>query len=219
MRKRRRFTDEELLDEIRKFASIKELREVDLNLYQIARRRGLSKDIKKYSSKYTDEELIDWINSYTTRTQLYKNSNVRYDECIRRGLDIHFPDRVNKSRVEKKKKPERVILKPKTAPSYLFKTTKNEDGTHTCGRCLQVFIKTNKPTCRKCYNRISSLNSAKKDTNPWNVKDEFCNIEIKHHEKVFNIGIIVDERTQWYLTAVGYGFMFKEPYDEKKYEI
>jgi hypothetical protein len=48
------------------------------------------------------------------------------------------------------------------------------------------------------------------DHNKWNVRDAFCHTTVYHHEKVFEIGIMVDDKTLNYLTSVGYSFLFKE---------
>ena len=38
--------------------------------------------------------------------------------------------------------------------------------------------------------------------------------EINHHDKVFDIGVKVDERTQNYLSLIGYELIFKNVYEE-----
>jgi hypothetical protein len=97
----------------------------------------------------------------------------------------------------------------------------DKDGniTKMCGRCLKELSKLpkgSKTLCKTCMNACYKFTFRGEDLNPWNVRDPFIHSTLKHHEKTFHIGMIVDEKTQKYLTAVGYDFIFKEIYDEVK---
>jgi len=99
----------------------------------------------------------------------------------------------------------------------IWRAIQLHDGKIVCGRCLEPNdpSKQNRSLCFNCYRRVIILQSYGRDLNRWNVRDTFCYTKINHHEKVFEIGVRVDERTQEYLTAIGYGFIFKEPYEER----
>ncbi len=231
-------TDEDIKSKLELYSSIKELRQGDLNLYQIARKRGLLTELQ-LKIEHTDEYLIDWIKQFKRRADIRDADVNKYHMCLRRGLDIYFPPKLTKNgneigtfkaktdalREEKRLlKEAKRLLKESRKVECLDKdeveplqrnifTPIIEDGIFTCGRCLvkgkEASVR-NSSICMGCYRVVSYRRKMGVYVNPYNVKDEYCNTVIKHHEKVFNIGIKVDDRMQDYLSKVGYWFMFKE---------
>ena len=187
--------------------------------------------------KYTDQEIIDVITGYETITDLRAGEDVHfYFLAKRRGLGDYLPPKRTRamnlvgSALKKKKqireenariRKEKATIKEKIkkekeekiSAKRMYRAERIDDQTIYCGRCLKEtkdISKHNKHLCRKCYSRYLYLRKIGKDTNPHNIKDEYCHIVINHYEKCFRIGIKVDERTQRYLTSVGYSFLFKE---------
>lgn len=100
----------------------------------------------------------------------------------------------------------------------MYKSEIYEDGTFRCGRCLEKKQnperhKLNKGLCRPCYLASMSYRTKGLPHNKWNIKDEFCHIRIREGSQHIYIGIKADDRLQKWLTAMGYGFIFKEEYE------
>jgi hypothetical protein len=72
MDRRRKYSDEELIEWIESFETKKELRNDSYAKYQTCIIRGLNSHFNKLNgnSKYTDEELIEWIKSFETRNDI-----------------------------------------------------------------------------------------------------------------------------------------------------
>jgi len=221
----RKYTDEELIDWIKKFGTMKEMRKDSISKYYASRRKGLDiyfpKRLRAERLILSDEELIKWLKGFETITDIRKENINRYNLAIRRGLHEHFPEKVSKSKIKRDiiKKEKKTKLKEidNTIASKMYKGQKLENGNTICGRCLEEKSKThtsNKNLCISCYNVYHNLKYRNKDHNKWNIRDEYCHTTIRHHEKTFQIGIKVDERTQNYLTLIGYDFIFKEVYDK-----
>lgn len=231
-------TDETIKQKLSEYENITDLRQHDLNLYQLARRKGLLGDLKSLTkSKYKEEDLIEWISGFKTIKEMRADSNAKYTAAFKMNLQHHFPPKLKRSpamdqqSVEKRnvireraKDKEKLMRKFKTLkkddPEYkprvsLFNAVEIDGSLH-CGRCFKSteLSKYNPNTCRACYSTyMSSLNSGRY-MNKWNVKDEYCNTIITHYEKTFAIGVKVDERLESYLRKIGYEFMFKEVYDK-----
>jgi len=203
-----------------------------------------TKDARRTSKNpWIEEELIEWIKMFSRRMDLRNDSQAKYLACIRMGLQEHFPKRTTKygnivgegptakmkedreiRRLERLKRKSEGSLnkKDKDVPDSrrkIFKGEFLENGNTRCGRCLEekepeLIGKRNRQLCRKCYLKIQTLEKSNKDTNLWNIRDEFCNVRIRHYDKVFEIGIRVDEHTEWYLTTIGYSMLFKDVYEE-----
>lgn len=234
-------TDEELIEWIKSKETIKELRMDNYAHYQQCMKRGLKEHFpEKMTSqlKYTDEELIEWIKSFDTIGEMRNDSYNKYIVSKRRKLNKYFPSKrtrcgniagvvkVKGKRGRPRKNPDadpvekavRSVKKPvpdkdRTLPSMMYKATfLTGTGNILCGRCLEEKEPSpkNKNLCSFCFSRIMVDKQRGVDTNKWNVRDIFVNTKINHNEKVFYIGIRVDEKTQDYLTMVGYGFIFKE---------
>jgi len=137
---------------------------------------------------------------------------------------------VYKERAENKPKRNRSVKnvvkptedreRPQT-PKLMYKSYKIDDNTYFCGRCqqertLDKFNGHTKTLCSKCYNKVGHYMGKDQDTNPWNVKDYYCNsvVNVSESQK-FEIGIKVEPRLQEWLTKIGYQFIFKRFYNEK----
>jgi hypothetical protein len=191
-------------------------------------------------TKYTDEYIINILSKYETRGELRMSVDKNfYYLAMRKFLDIHLPPKKTRcnnlvgNQLEKQKENElkkiekrmekirlreekRLEDKPNdaTIASVMYRPIK-VDGKIICGRCLEHDLalghsKMNKNLCKPCYAKYLYLRQHNRDSNPHNIKDEYCHIKITHHEKIFQIGIKADRRLQDYLTMIGYGFIFKE---------
>ena len=195
---------------------------------------------KSRCNKYTDEEIIEVISKYETRGEIRISSDSSYYYmAIRRGLTEYLPPKRTKSGIivgtslelkllrQKEKELKKLQKKEHHQLNKIKKSEKkidnsslimfpmiNMEGKNFCGRChivdLAVDCSGNKNLCSLCYSRKNYLLSRGKYSNLFNVKDEYVNTIIKHHEKVFEIGLKVDDKTQDYLTRIGYQFIFKE---------
>ena len=189
--------------------------------------------------KISDEEIIEIISRYKSRKEIKMSSDARYYfMAIRRDLREYLPPKLTNhgnivgSALELKllrQKEKELLQEPKVKKkpgrkpkekenidikSLIMFPMINIDGKNFCGRChivdLAVDCSGNKNLCSLCYSRKNYLISQGKYTNLFNVKDEYVNTIIKHHEKVFEIGLKVDDKTQDYLSMIGYQFIFKE---------
>jgi len=122
------------------------------------------------------------------------------------------------TRYQKKPEPQFGDTITANGSKSMWRAIKLHNGMILCGRCLEPNkpSKQNKAMCHDCWKRAMRHAQYDRDQNKFNVKDAYCFSTIRHHEKTFKIDILVDEKTQRYLTAVGYGFIFKDPYDESQ---
>lgn len=100
-------TNEDIIECLSKYDSLSILRKEDLNLYNIAIRRGLHSHIPKKASrageyrrpyvKRTDEDIIKALSKYYTIKDIREKDSALYSVAIRRGLSGHFPDKATKS--------------------------------------------------------------------------------------------------------------------------
>jgi hypothetical protein len=237
-----KYTDEFLIDWMKSGKTKKELRDENVSLYNAASKRGLTHHMPKNTREvYSDEELIEWIKKFKTIGEMRKENISKYTLCTKRRLHEHFPKKLTKAgnpvgynvemnkrikeerkalREEKKHlKEEKKIKKEKLEVEgvvKMYKKTILDNGNIICGRCFEekVSSKYNQALCSKCFSIYIMRSKTGEDHNKWNVRDAYCNTIIRHHDKVFNIGIIVDEKTKKYLTMVGYDFIFKEVDDK-----
>jgi DNA-directed RNA polymerase subunit RPC12/RpoP len=191
----KKYTDDEIIDVLSKYESIKDLRAGDdLNFYYLSKRRGLSEYLPARRTK-----AMNLVGSSLERTIASK------EERAKEIKNLKEQDKSNKKE-RKESRGHRAKM--------LFRSEKIDDETIYCGRCLKEtekkdISKHNKNLCRKCYSRYLYLTKIGQDTNPHNIKDEYCHITINHNEKVFHIGIFADKRVEDYLTKIGYYFIFK----------
>jgi hypothetical protein len=94
-----KYKDEELIEWIKSFPTIKDMRQDNYARYQMCLKRGLGDYFPTIhaSQLYTDEELIEWIKSFDTIKVMREDSFSKYQMCIRRGLKVHFPPKRTKS--------------------------------------------------------------------------------------------------------------------------
>lgn len=88
-----KYKDEELIDWIKLFSTIRDMRNNSWARYQMCLKRGLGNHFPTIhaSQLYSDEELIEWMKSFDTIKAMREDSYSRYQMCIRRGLKQHFP--------------------------------------------------------------------------------------------------------------------------------
>ena len=229
-----KYSDEFLIEWMTSGKSKKELREENIVLYNTANKRGLIHHMPIVTrQQYTDEELIEWIKQFKTIGDMRNDNLSKYTLCTKRKLHQHFPKKRTKAgntvgsniEMNKKLKEERNALREEKKRLkeeaklekriQMYSGTKLDNGNIICGRCLEEKVKSkwSATLCKSCYNVYITSKQFNKDHNKWNVRDEFCNTIIRHHDKTFEIGIKVDEKTQSYLTKIGYDFIFKEVYD------
>ena len=157
------------------------------------------------TTKYTDEEIMILLRRYKTIYDLRKENEWLYLLANRRGLTGHLMRHAKRNYGSIKER-------DRTLAKIMYKKRENKN---ECRRCYKEMAEAeksryNKTLCRKCFSTYIYRKRIGVDHNKWNVRDEFCHTEIAHHEKVFKIGIEVDQKTQDYLTLVGYGFIFKD---------
>jgi hypothetical protein len=229
-------TDDELIEWIKSKETIKELRMENYGWYQQCRIRGLNKYFpEKMTSqlKYTNEELIEWIQSFDTIGEMRNDSYNKYIVSKRRKLNKYFPnkrtrcgniagiEKVKEPKVVRERKMKPVKEKPEPTPTEkverakrMYHGSKLENDNILCGRCLETKPRyKSRLVCYTCQKVIASNTTRGIDTNKFNIKDYFCHTKITDGGREFHIGLRVDERTQEYLTLIGYSFIFKEEYD------
>lgn len=188
-------------------------------------------------NKWTDQQIIDTLSKYETIKDLRASDDKAfYYLALRRGLREHLPPKRTKAmnivgsalenkllaKEEKPVKEPKVKQKPGPKPKEKVKKMPKGvqiykhtfvDGVKICGRCFINEPKTQRSVlCKACNKIYSTKHAYEKPHVPWNLKQEYCNTTIRHHEKTFEIGIRVEERLQNYLTLVGYSFLFQEPW-------
>lgn len=103
MRNRKtKYTDEELIEWIKSFATKNEMREADRNIYGMCTRRKLNAHFPKTHNglKYTDEDLIEWIKTFPTIKAAREDNSNKYLMILRRGLEEHLPRTMKKKRTQ-----------------------------------------------------------------------------------------------------------------------
>ncbi len=188
------YSDQDIIDKALEYNRLVHLRTANMSLYQLIRRRGMLDRIR--------ELMLD-----KPRRKRAKNG-----EAVKREKRIRLP----KEPVEKPvKRPAIKKEHNEGSCKYLYRAIRKQDEPSLCGRCF-----VNEPRrkrshlCKPCYRVYTNCQVQEKSHVPHNILQKFCNTKITHHEKVFLIGIKVDERTQAYLTAVGYGFIFQTPWQD-----
>jgi hypothetical protein len=183
-------------------------------------------------SKYTNEEIIEALSKYETITDLRAGEDTHFyylakrsarerkitkreERELRRVEKLKLKEEKEQAKLEKKRRgPYNLKNGDKTIASRMYREIEI-DGEPICGRCLEYNLnngraKENASICQSCYNKYIYLRAQGLDSNPHNVKDEYCHIRITHHEKIFTIGIKTEQKLQDYLTLVGYSFIFKD---------
>ena len=241
--KTQKYTDEELIEWIKSFDLLNDMRKDNISKYYTARKRNMHSYFPKGTrERISNEELIEWIKQFNTIREMRLANQNRYILCTKRGLNEHFPKKLKVGRkkalytdeekemlreerklareaekaIKRGQKEKLKADRKKDTATKIYKGKQLQNGNIICGRCLEEKSnphKNNKSICAPCYSRYMSLKNNNKDHNKWNVRDEYCNTIIRHHEKTFEIGIKVDERTMKYLSLIGYDFIFKDVYD------
>lgn len=92
----------EIIERLSKYTSLPVLRKEDLNLYQLAQRRGLHEYIPKkqtgekrkgYKNK-SDDEIIEQLKKYSTIRDIRKKEPGLYHNAIKRKLNKYLPDKI-----------------------------------------------------------------------------------------------------------------------------
>lgn len=199
-----KYTDAEIIEVISKYETIKDLRASDdKGFYTLALRR----DLRQYLPVKRTRAMN--IVGSALELKLLRQKEKELLLVKRECLETLGEPKVKKKPGRKPKEKEKI-----DNSSLIMFPMINMEGKNFCGRChivdLAVDCSGNKNLCSLCYSRKNYLLSRGKYSNLFNVKDEYVNTIIKHHEKVFEIGLKVDDKTQDYLTRIGYQFIFKE---------
>jgi hypothetical protein len=188
------YSDQDIIDRALEYNRLVHLRTADISLYHLIRRRELLDRIRELMLEKPRKKRI-------------KNGT--------RVLRIPTP-RIKRGPIEKRAKREPKNTRQKEGScKFLYKAIKIEGQPTICGRCL-----INEPRakrshlCKPCYRVYTNCQREEDEHVPHNIKQKFCNTKITHYEKTFLIGIKADEKLQAYLTAVGYGFIFQEPWQD-----
>ena len=171
-------------------------------------------------AKYTDNQIWHIVGQYDEIASFRNDHPKLYNALIaRKEKGKIFMEHMKRGKWLRKPCPEKSESTTKDGspkPSHLFPAIWKGETKH-CGRCFRADIKWSNRTnlCKDCSNRVNSLTIQNKELNPWNVRDQFAGSTIRHYEKTFEIGLHAPDKLKGYLTLVGYGFIFKEIYDEK----
>jgi len=97
-------TDDEIKYMVSCYKTLTELRSADLNLYQVARRRGLLEHLTTImaSKKLKHEEMISWIKSFDSRMDMKDSNCYRYYWALRNGYSKYFPPKKPRNRYAEK---------------------------------------------------------------------------------------------------------------------
>ena len=207
------YTDEQIIEVISKYETIKDLRlSDDRGIYPLCFKRGLREFLPAKRTRS-----MNLVGTELERKLLAKEQSVCYACGQPKYKDESKKiDRRSQNPGRPKRYPEKVkeVNNNKVLKSIqLYKHTLIE-GVKVCGRCFTNEPKTPRSIlCKDCQRVYSRQHAYDKEHVPYNVYQEYCNTIIKHHEKTFEIGIKVDEKMQNYLTLVGYQFIFKEPWE------
>ncbi len=211
----KKYTDEELIEWACSFTNVGDARLDNGGKYIAVLRRGLGDHfsrIRKKKSAWTEEQREEWRKqSSMTKEEKQVLRKQKLEE--KRALKG-----TSKEVIRAKRERSEVSNLDSTTVSRMYTGEALEGGIVICGRCGEQHPKNrySADICNLCYAMYIKYRRIGKDHNKWNVRDEFCHTTIKHYEKTFNIGIKVDERMQNYLTLIGYGFIFKEVYEDEK---
>jgi hypothetical protein len=197
----KKYTDVEIIEVISKYETIKDLRASDDKpFYTLALRRGLKKYLPVKRTK-----AMNIVGSALEKKLLAKEEKLLQVPKVK--------GKPGRLKIEKPEKIEKVDHNKPIRAIQIYKHT-FIDGYKVCGRCFQNEPKTpNSTLCKDCNKVYARKHAYEQDHVPYNLKQDFCNTTIQHHEKTFEIGIRVDEKLQNYLTLVGYGFLFQEPWE------
>ena len=214
------YTDEEIIEWMKSFTTRDQLRTDNFNMYAIVMRR-------EHLKKMMPPKRTKAGNLVGTKQKKIEEAKLRSEETRDETIKRKRLEREKKAEDKRLLKEEKELLKltkkkenGEITAKHIYVGTKLENGNIICGRCFMEKTDrspNNSNMCRVCYNRYMYHRMMGHDHNLNNVRDEFCNTKVRHHEKTFEIGIKVDERTEKYLSMIGYDFLFKEPYDETKY--
>jgi hypothetical protein len=203
-----KYDDDMLIDWISKFDKISNLKLDSPAMYQACLRRGLHEYFPNKKTKGgfevgLEREEIDRLKG--------ERKSIREEKKRLKEEKKRLRDEIRLS----KKKNLNSTLELNVA-SKIYRSNKLENGLIICGRCLEEkrSSKQSSSICQSCYKSYIKYNGLGQDHNKFNVRDQFCNTRINHHDKVFHIGVKVDERTQNYLSLIGYEFIFKDVYED-----
>ena len=195
------YTDESILDKAATFESLAGLRSANFSFYQLIRRRELLAEVRhRFNVKAVERYLASKIEKEKAEAM-----KVSQEAPKKRGR--------GPNKIKKEPKPAKVKKENPTRGLQIYKHT-FQDGVKVCGRCFLESTKTPKSIlCLKCQRVYARMYAYERPHVPWNIKQEFCNTTISHYEKRFELGIRAEERMQNYLTMVGYGFIFQDPWE------
>lgn len=211
-----KYTDEEIIEWMKPFKTRSEIRAFDMARYQLIMRRPSLREHLPIKLTKDGNVVGTYKVTLEERRELKALNDTEKQRVRQEKKDaLEAKKLLGKSR----KKRQYSLNMDGTQPKHMYNCEQLENGNIICGRCFEESIgcRENKSICKVCYNRYMYHRGMDQDHNKWNIRDMFCNSVIEHHEKKFIIGIRVDERTQNYLTLVGYSFLFKECYDEEKF--
>jgi hypothetical protein len=204
------YTDEAILERAATHESLAALRKISFSFYQLIRRRGLLAEARhRFNVAAVERYLAIKIEKEKEEAvKVSKGEPIEPKKKRGRG-----PGKNNKPKPVKV--PKSTGRKSDTSSSTNLYRAVFEGDVKICGRCFIHNTWTSRSNiCRKCLKFYNNKQLRGQNHAPWNVKQEYCNSIIKHYEKEFHIGIRTDEKTQKYLSMVGYEFIFQEPYED-----
>ena len=215
-------TNEEIIESLSKYTDLSTLRNKDINLYQIARKRGLNSWIPKKEkkpanaskyTKYTDQEIIERLKTYDTITELREKDLSFYFLALRRGFRDEMPERKRK---QKTKYTDEYLIDLINSCSTHKEFTTNYKGISAyisnCRRHLREYIDKlprNIRTTSRANDKAIRDRFIYKKGKEKNILLDYNKICITIDDEKIYIGNWVSEETKKKLIDNGYFFIFK----------
>lgn len=216
-------TNEEIIEKLKKYTTLQSLRIEDLNLYQLAKRRGLdnyipskekrSQTTPKYK-KWTNEEVIEVISKYDDLRELRKYDNSFYAIAKRKGLDEYLPKRIRTEKINWGTDEDIInIINSYTTYKDFMKEMKR----------LSVYISQNRPHLREWINKLERVKERrpntkfKKEEHGWtwvgggkgNIIPKYRNIKLEIDGKIICVGNDIRGELRMELLRNGFIYIFK----------
>lgn len=164
--------------------------------------------------KITEEEICSIVSKYETLYDLRTNDYSLYRLIQNRKL-MHLLAGLSRERMTRRKENKKTKRYPKTSQKvkgiYGVWEPKIIDNIWHCGRCgcndkkHSIYTK----LCVKCGNLFIKNIRIGVDSNLYNVKEEYCNINITIDGETRHIGLKAEGDLKIWLLKNGFGFILK----------
>ena len=162
--------------------------------------------------KITEEEICSIVSKYETLYDLRKGDYSLYRLIQNRKL-MHLLAGLSRERMTTRKhnKTRTKKTKKKVKGIYGVWEPKRVDNVWHCGRCEEASKKHSIYTklCVKCGNLFIKNIRIGVDSNIYNVKEEYCNINITIDGETRHIGLKAEGELRKWVLKNGFGFILK----------